>query len=589
MAAPRKRSSASIKKKMRSIKKAMSGKGPPSRAEQRKGKPPRQGGPPGATEFEGLPPLPKGYVVSEEGTLERSRPSTASSPTREQPPRKERKDRAARPARTERPERPPRAEGAERPPRTPKPPRPPGRRGPPSIVATVEPLTIGAPGAIITAFGRRFSVSAGVPGDRLRVVLPRRADPSNAKARAEDDLPPARRLELVEAAPHRVQAPCAQLERCGACSLQELRYGQQLAAKAQALRMQLAPLGAEVASQARVRALKNPFAYRTRLLMAAGGVPGRLRFGFYERGAFGEPVPAEGCPVQHPLTLALLAMATQVLDAANVAPTNADDPRLGWLHGLSIRIDPIRSRGEITLLGKTEQLPRGPALAEQLASLPGVDAVHLSISPKRSSYPLSDVMVHLAGGKRTVFTLAGQSFPLSPGTFFQTCHEGAELLAELVLELLPTRFDCLADVYGGVGVFSRLTAGRWERAVVAEASPSAVADLEAALSKNDRLPLRIIPGRVEQTIRRVLGANPDVVLLDPPRRGCQRPVIEEIGKAAPATVLYLACGMDALLRDGRALLAAGYRLDVAQAIDMFPHTPHLEVVARFAYDPPACQ
>ncbi len=446
--------------------------------------------------------------------------------------------------------------------------------------ATVEPLQLGAPGVFVTLDrGQRYAVGAGVPGDRLRIQPPRRdAIPPRLRTSGEPVL--AARVELVEGAPARVVAPCALLERCGACALQEQRYPGQLEAKLAALRALLAPLGAQP-ERIELRGLKQPFGYRSKLSMAAGGAAGALRFGFYPRGSFGEPLPAEGCPVQHPLTLSTLALVRQALDATHVAPTSAKDPRVGWLHGVMIRVDPPRGAAEVTLIGRNERPPGRGSFAEQLGALPHVEAVHIGVNPRRSSYALGETFVHIAGAPQMTFTLAGQPFRLSPGSFFQTSHAGAELLVKAVLELLPDSMRCLADLYGGVGVFSRLSAGRWEKALVAELNPYAVADLRAELAAQP-LPLRVIPGRVEQTIRRALDAQPDVVLLDPPRRGCQPAVLRTLTSAAPERLVYVACGVEALLQDVKRLRKNGYRIDRVVAVDMFPHTPHLEVVCALA-------
>jgi len=210
-----------------------------------------------------------------------------------------------------------------------------------------------------------------------------------------------------------------------------------------------------------------------------------------------------------------------------------------------------------------------------------VAGVHLAVSPERSSYLQGERFVHLAGHRRTIFHLGGEAFHLSPGSFFQTCAEGAERLVEIVLAMLPESIDTLADLYGGVGVFARLSRSRWKRAVVAESNPQAIEDLRSWLRHSGEQRLQVTPGAVEEVMERVMGRNPDVVLLDPPRSGCRPEVIASIGHRRPSTVVYVACGIEALARDGAALLDHGYRVDRVASVDMFPHTPHLEVVARF--------
>ncbi|MEL6179419.1 MAG: 23S rRNA (uracil(1939)-C(5))-methyltransferase RlmD [Myxococcota bacterium] len=440
------------------------------------------------------------------------------------------------------------------------------------IEATVVPLDLAQSGCEARAAdGTRFALSAAVPGERVRLEpLPGRGQR-------------ARVVRVLDASPHRVQAPCAVLDRCGGCSIQSMRYAQQLEAKATSMRHILGDL-LERAQVDPIQGLKRPIGYRTRLLMPA--IPRKQGFGlgFYQRGSTAL-VEALGCPVQHPLTLAVLAMARQTLLAAGIEAT-APRSDGGWLHGLCVRADPTAGMAELTLLANTPQLPGGRALAEQLAMLPGVAGVHLSVNPERSSYLLGEQFVFLAGHRRTVFHVGGDAFHLSPGSFFQTCAEGAELLAQTVLTMLPEQIDLLADLYGGVGVFARLSAPRWRRALVAESNPQAVEDLRSWLRYSGEKQLEVVSGRVEAQIERVMRRSPDVVVLDPPRSGCRPEVMASIGAQRPPTVLYIACGIEALARDGAILARQGYYIDRVAAVDMFPHTLHLEVVARFVLDTP---
>jgi len=420
----------------------------------------------------------------------------------------------------------------------------------------VLPLEPGQEGVVVQAGGERLVLPAGVPGDRVRVV--RGA------------------ATLLAPSPARVTAPCPLLERCGGCSLQAMDYRAQLAQKTDALRRALAGLGLTPNKVQEVVGLERPFGQRTKLLMAAGGRAGVLRLGFYRRGTT-ELVPAEGCPVQHPRSLALLASARQLLDAYHVKPSGSREG--GWLHALGVRVDPRSGESELALSGTS---PRVPAdLVQQLVRLPSVSGVHLAVSRTRTSYPMEGPLRTLAGRPRTAFTLGDERHLLSPGTFFQTCAEGAERLLETVRGLLPGRVDLLADLYAGAGLLALGCRGRWRRAVTVEANPAAVADLRRRLEREGSGGLSVLAGRVEDRIGEVLRRGPDVALLDPPRRGCGPRVMAALCAHGPPVVLYVACGFEALLSDSRTLLGGGYRLNAAAAVDMFPHTPHLESVVRF--------
>jgi len=431
----------------------------------------------------------------------------------------------------------------------------------------VAPLYLGETGCTVMAGGAKHTVTAGVPGDVLR-FMPGQDGPGRVQ-------------RVVRPSPDRVDAPCALLDRCGGCTFGAMAYPAQLEARHRALVKALASI-CPPDRIAPIQGLKQPFGYRTRLLMNASPIAGTKRgfsLGFFGQGTT-DLVQASGCPVQHPLTLATLAMVRQTLEASPITATAAGPPD-GWLHGLGVRVDPSTGTSEVTLVGRTPKLPGGQGLARQLAALPGVGSLHLNVNPERSSYLYGESFVHLGGMKRIAFHVCGERFLLSPGAFFQSSMEGAELLVDTVRTLMPPSVSTLADLYGGVGLFARLTASRWRRALVAEANPHAIDDLRNWLHHVGAPTLRAVPGRVEDTLSEVIGQRPDLVILDPPRAGCNPRVIAGLIASRTPTILYVACGIQALQRDGAALTAAGYHVEQVASVDMFPHTGHLEVVAKF--------
>ena len=440
------------------------------------------------------------------------------------------------------------------------------------LPGTVLPFELGQDGATARVAGREVTIAAGVPGDRVLV----RMDP-RITGRAQFQA-------LTRPSIHRVVAPCSVLDRCGGCSLQAMDYEGQLRAKSLAFRSAMASLGCPPSGIGAVEGLSSPLGHRTKLVMPATSTGHGLRFGFYLRGTL-KPLPAEGCPVQHPLVLGVLAMVQQVLSGAGVLATDVlpRDPR-GWLHAVGIRVDPKSGGAELVLSGRSAKLPGGQDLITRLMGIPSVNTLALSVNRERSSYPMTPPIKVLAGKRRNAFHLAGQRFELSPGTFFQTSAEGAELLARQVRELLPEWMESLADLYGGAGIFSCLNQDRWEKAMVVEESPTAMDDLRQHTRRENMAGLTIMPGKVEARIKRVMASEPDVVLLDPPRRGCKPEVMDALLESTPPTILYVACGWDAFLENARLLVKGGYNVTAARAVDMFPHTTHLETVVRFDLD-----
>ena len=183
----------------------------------------------------------------------------------------------------------------------------------------------------------------------------------------------------------------------------------------------------------------------------------------------------------------------------------------------------------------------------------------------------------LPGQKRYTESVAGQDFLVSSPSFFQVNVEQAAAAADVVRDRLHlTAADVLLDAYTGVGTFAILLAPSVKRVIAVEESSAAVTD--AKQNAGDLQNLEFVLGRTEDVLRN-LPVKPDVVVLDPPRSGCQPRALESLIEMAPSRVAYVSCDAETLGRDLKILCQGGYRLDEVAPLDMFPQTHHVECVA----------
>ena len=183
----------------------------------------------------------------------------------------------------------------------------------------------------------------------------------------------------------------------------------------------------------------------------------------------------------------------------------------------------------------------------------------------------------LTGQKRYTESVAGQDFLVSSPSFFQVNVEQAAAAADVVRDRLHlTAADVLLDAYTGVGTFAILLAPSVKRVIAVEESSAAVTD--AKQNAGDLQNLEFVLGRTEDVLRN-LPVKPDVVVLDPPRSGCQPRALESLIEMAPSRVAYVSCDAETLGRDLKILCQGGYRLDEVAPLDMFPQTHHVECVA----------
>jgi len=416
--------------------------------------------------------------------------------------------------------------------------------------------------------GAPVRVHGGVPGDVGELAITHRGKNATwAKVHA-----------LSTPSPDRVEAPCPLVLSCGGCPWQMVAPEAQRAARLTMLRDALGETLGDAVVHPTVAA-EPPFGYRTRAMMMARHVGGALQLGFYAPRT-NDLVPVDACPVQDPRVDAALLAARDVFAGTELA-TWRNPERPGHLRALAMKLDPTTGDGLLTIIA-TRDDPRFDRLAPALQAIEGVAGVHLCRNDAPGGQLLRGSVRRLSGASRLTLHLGPVTVQVGPLAFVQTHHAMAVAMVEAVLGLAPERVGHVADLYAGVGIFGLALRDRADAVTLVEASPDATRDARANAS---RLPnvdhVTVVEGDAGEHASAVLRGGPDeLVVLDPPRAGCRPPVLAAVADKHPGTVIYASCSPRSLARDLRALEKAGYALRDLVPLEMFPHTPHLEVVAK---------
>jgi len=343
--------------------------------------------------------------------------------------------------------------------------------------------------------------------------------------------PPTLRVtRVIEAAPERVAAPCPVFGVCGGCQLQHMDYAAQLAWKTERMRALLAEAGFIDARVQEMIGCEPPWSYRN-----------HMRFSVDREGRAG--LTARGTSRVLPLARCDIA-AERINDA-------------------------------LTVLAR-HQLPRPQALVRY-----GVATGQMLLQPSPAGTLREELETLGVELREQEFEeeLAGQRFHIRPSSFFQTNTAQANVMARLALDALPSGAEItLVDAYCGVGTFARLMAERAGRVLAIEESESAVRDARANLA--GAVNVEIVKGKVEEILPR-LAERLDGLIIDPPRAGCQRSVLDALIARRVPRVVYISCGPESLARDLAILCleSGAYRLVSLQPLDMFPQTAHIENIA----------
>jgi len=385
--------------------------------------------------------------------------------------------------------------------------------------------------------GRAVFVPFGLPGERVRIRL---TEEKRSFARGE-------LVEILEASPQRIIPRCKHFGVCGGCHYQNLPYEEQLKAKKEILRDQLTRIGRiENPPVQEMIASPSPWNYRN-----------HVQFHLTEEGKLGY-VGAGTSFAQGIIPITECHLPEESI--------NSFWPQLEFEPDTTIERVSLRTgKDDDLMLVLESDSPETPELEIEAE----ISVAHV----------FEENVVVIAGNDHLVIPVLGRGFRVSAASFFQVNTALAEKMVQHLVDCLAVSSSTtLLDVYCGVGLFSAFLAPNCGRVIGIESSPSACEDFSFNLNEFDRVEL--YEGLAEEVIP-YLKAKPDIVLVDPPRAGLDKQVVDGILKLRPQIIAYVSCDPSTLARDSKRLMEGGYKLKQVTPFDLFPQTYHIESIRIF--------
>jgi 23S rRNA (uracil1939-C5)-methyltransferase len=393
--------------------------------------------------------------------------------------------------------------------------------------------------------------------------------------------------QLLQPSPHRLRPRCIVADKCGGCQWQHIDGEYQRLTKCDRVMQALERIGGfSQPKVAPILANESSLGYRNKATYPLGiSATGKVQTGYYQRNSH-QIVNLNQCPVQDPRLNPLLAEIKQDIQKRGWSIYN-EKKHNGQLRHLSLRIG--RRTGEmlLTLVTTDWDLKDIQEQAQIWCQrYPKLVGIALNRNPERTNVIFGRETRTIAGKDYLREIFAGLELKLRPETFFQVNTEVAEALLNKTIDQLDLQGnEVLIDAYCGIGTFTLPLAKRVGQAIGIEVQPASVeqAQLNAQLNEIDNV--SFIAGKVE-TVLPQLEVTPDIVLIDPPRQGCDRAVIETLLKLRPPRLVYISCQPATLARDLKHLCHEGsYQLIFAQPADFFPQTAHVECAAFLRHEP----
>jgi 23S rRNA (uracil1939-C5)-methyltransferase len=407
--------------------------------------------------------------------------------------------------------------------------------------------------------GKVIFVPMTLPGEEARVRIVEDKG-KRGYATAEVD-------EIVSAAPERVQPACPHFGPCGGCNYQHAEYAAQLSYKKAILRETFERGGVAALDEIDVLA-GEPWAYRNRIRLAfdAVGRPGYRAHGSHAI------VPIDVCPIAAPVLVKAALAAAEILRSMQPRPRVSE-----MVLFCNAEESELRASVILAAPAKIRFDAFAAALKERVPALSGSELAVAGARSGRESKPPR--VVARWGAESLGYRAADFTYRVDQGAFFQVNRWLVDALVDRVVE---GQSGALAwDLFAGVGLFARQLAARFARVVAVESAPFATQALKANLAGTGGEAVRATT--LDFLRRKHTGPQPDLIVVDPPRAGLGAEVTVELARIAAPSVVYVSCDPATLVRDVRALAAAGYAMESVALADLFPQTFHLETVVRLRH------
>lgn len=389
-------------------------------------------------------------------------------------------------------------------------------------------------------------------------------------------------LKIKEKSPERVEPPCDIYDLCGGCQLQHFSYQGQLDYKSGYVRETLERIGGvKDVKVHQTLGMDEPWSYRNKVQVPVADKDGELIAGFYKKRSH-SIVDMDHCLITDKVIDEIVQKAKQIAKDCDVAPYNEETHR-GILRHIVARIGQNTGEVMVVLVTKTAELPfRKRFIAEITEAFPQVKSIVHNINSKRTNTIFGEVTKTI-WGRDVIYDNIGEiKFAISARSFFQVNPKQTKVLYDQAMHYAGLNGEeTVIDAYCGIGTISLFLAKKADHVYGVEIVPEAIEDARAnaELNKLDNVTFevgqaeKIIPAWYDQGIRA------DVIVVDPPRKGCDEALLQTMIDMQPKRIVYVSCNPATLARDLKVLEAGGFKTVEVQPVDMFPQTMHVECVA----------
>ena len=391
-------------------------------------------------------------------------------------------------------------------------------------------------------------------------------------------------VEIIEKSPFRVDRICSDdLKDCGGCQIQELDYNKQLELKTNEVKQVISRIGKlENVEIHETIGMQSPCRYRNKAQFPIQNINGSTAIGFYKKKSH-DIIPTDECIIQHDVNDKIIKIIKTYIRAYKVSIYD-EKTHTGVLRHLVTKVGFTTNEVMVVLVANGTNLPHLNELASVLKeNILGFKTLVLNVNKAKTNVILGKENKVIYGNGKINDYIGDLVFEISPLSFFQVNPVQTEVLYNKALEYAELKEnDTVFDIYCGIGSISLFLAQKATKVYGIEIVEDAIKDAKINAKLNNLNNVEFYVGKAEEVVPKMYseGKTANVVVVDPPRKGCDEKVLDTIVSMKPDRVVYVSCNPSTLARDLAYLDERGYKCVEIQPVDMFPHTMHVECCAK---------
>ena len=400
-----------------------------------------------------------------------------------------------------------------------------------------------------------------------------------------------RLMKLITPSPYRVEPVCDKAKRCGGCTMQQVSYEQQLEYKWNKVKNCLQRIGkmenVDAIMEKPAYGMDDPFHYRNKAQFPVGrDKNGDVVIGFYA-GRSHNIIDTESCVIGAPVNDQIVAIVRSFIEDNHISTYDEETGR-GLVRHILIRVGFTTKEIMVCLVTNGNKLPHSEILIDELVKVDGMTSICLNVNMENTNRILGDKCITLWGQSYITDYIGDIKYQISPLSFYQVNPVQTNVLYNKALEYADLSGDeTVWDMYCGIGTISLFLAQKAKKVYGVEIVPQAIDDARHNAEINGITNAEFFVGKAEEVVPDIYkkggdGSHADVVVVDPPRKGCDQVLLDTLVHMAPERIVYVSCDPATLARDVKILQEKGYEAKKVAVVDQFCHSGHVETVVKLS-------